>query len=189
MPRVLFLHGNAGIGVCLEHRQKGDLVLHCPNCAELLKPSRLLFPVESKDYASVVFIHVEWATLDAMLQEARWLTVFGYSAGHRCEAVKRFGDRWSGLPTRQFDHLEVIDVADRAWLSQRWGPLAFQDHLMLEKDFYSSILARYPRRSCEVKRKISSTGGFVAENRIPRSATSGKLDDWLSPLLSAEHDS
>ena len=57
---------------------------------------------------------------------------------------------------------------------------------MLEKDFYASFLARYPRRSCEVKRKISSTARFVAENPIPRQATFGDLDRWLIPLLEAE---
>lgn len=186
-PHVLFLHGNAGIGVCIEHRLKGDFGLRCPKCGQPLKPSKMLFPVENKDYASDTFIGAEWAKLDEMLRDARMLTVFGYSAPVTdAEAVKRFGDPWRNLPTRQFDHLEVIDIADREWLASKWSALAFQDHLLLRSDFDGSFAAIHPRRTCEVKREISSRGCFATENRIPRSAGFAELEKWLSPLLSAE---
>lgn len=152
-----------------------------------MKPSKLLFPVENKEYATDTFINAEWATLDAFLRQARMLTVFGYSAPVTdAEAVKRFGDPWRNLPTRRFDHLEVIDIADREWLGSKWSPLAFQDHLLLYSTFYESFAAIYPRRSCEVKREVSARGCFAAQNRIPRSATFAGLDEWLSPLLAAE---
>ncbi len=115
------------------------------------------------------------------------LTVFGYSGpATDAEAVKRFGEPWRTNKLRMFHHLEVIDVVGSEEVSRRWGPLAFQDHLLVAESFERSFLGRYPRRSCEMKRTISSTGRMARRNPMPVSASFDDLDIWLAPLVGAE---
>ena len=61
LPRILFLHGNVDVGVCVEHRSKGFVEHSCSTCGEPLKPTPLLFPVKQKDYTNNPFIKSECA--------------------------------------------------------------------------------------------------------------------------------
>lgn len=80
MPQMAFLHGNVAIGVCYDCKSMGWSVNSCDRCNKKFEPSKLLYPVGKKDYASDEFIHSEWTKLRSYIREAYYLTVFGYSA-------------------------------------------------------------------------------------------------------------
>lgn len=62
-PHVLFLHGNVAIGICSSCRVKGRSDGRCPRCGKNLEPSKLLYPVQAKDYEADPHISGEWETL------------------------------------------------------------------------------------------------------------------------------
>ena len=51
LPRLVFLHGSVGMGVCIEDRNKGYLGDNCNRCGNPFPPVKLLFPVEKKTTA------------------------------------------------------------------------------------------------------------------------------------------
>lgn len=78
--RIVFLHGNVAIGTCVEHQKVGFSHQRCADCYKLLSPSQLLYPVGEKDYQSDPYIKSEWDGLSDFLNEAYFVTIFGYSA-------------------------------------------------------------------------------------------------------------
>ena len=82
LPRVFALHGNVAIGYCEPCEQSGLGMVGrpCGGCGEPYKASRLLFPVEHKDYTSDPFINREWQVMRHFLGECFMFTIFGYSA-------------------------------------------------------------------------------------------------------------
>ncbi len=79
-PNVFFRHGNVRIGICYEHKRYGPVSGTCPTCRQVFTPSRLLFPVEHKDYATNKFVKDQWDGLRRHLKDAWMVTIFGYGA-------------------------------------------------------------------------------------------------------------
>jgi hypothetical protein len=63
IPRIHFLHGNIAVGFCKEHRISGLIGRQCSKCNKLFQPSKLLYPITKKNYASDEFIANEWRVL------------------------------------------------------------------------------------------------------------------------------
>ena len=80
LPNLLFLHGNVRAGGCPKCGMYGALNLKCPECGEPFDPSPLLFPVSKKDYTSNPFIKTQWQQFKRKVQNAGFITIFGYSA-------------------------------------------------------------------------------------------------------------
>src|SRR5262249_29891895 len=80
MPQMLFLHGNVRVGRCSEHGIKYLIEQECDACGAALEPTRLLFPIRKKDYASDPIVQAQWDHLKFSLREAFTLTIFGYGA-------------------------------------------------------------------------------------------------------------
>jgi hypothetical protein len=62
---VFALHGNIAIGYCVTCEQSGLGMVRrpCGGCGKPYQASKLLFPVEHKDYISDPFINREWRAM------------------------------------------------------------------------------------------------------------------------------
>jgi hypothetical protein len=187
LPHILHLHGNVRVGCCLEHHERGHILAGCPTCGSF-SPTRLLYPVENKDYSSDPFISREWEALRAYLQNAFTFTVFGYGApSSDKEAVLLMNDAWSGARERTLETIEIIDIKEAPMLEGLWSPFIFSQHVLCHTSFYESYLGRYPRRSCEAIYIPTVTGRFPPKpTPLPRKGSFADLDEWLLPLLEAE---
>jgi hypothetical protein len=187
LPRVVYLHGNVSIGYCLEHRKKGLRVDSCSVCNAAYTPSRLLYPVAKKSYNDDPFLSIEWKTLQAFLNRAFMLTIFGYSAPQSdVEAIDLMANAWGDVEDRNLEQTEVIDIKDEEQLRESWSRFIHTHHYDIRRSFYDSWLAKHPRRSCEAAWQQFFEARFISESAIPQLGTLGELWDWLRPRLDAE---
>jgi hypothetical protein len=69
---------------------------------------------------------------------------------------------WKGDgPHNAVNRLEVIDVRDSDELAAQWADFAHHDHYDIRRTFFDSVLAQYPRRSCEAHAYMAFDGEFV----------------------------
>ena len=125
LPGVFFLHGNVRIGVCRVHKdkwgQRGD---SCPDCGVPFDDVPLLYPVEKKGYSSSPYIADSWENARWFFKEALVLTIFGYSGPDSDrDAVDLLRNAWMARSAREFEHVEVVDVARTGDLEARWRSL------------------------------------------------------------------
>jgi hypothetical protein len=111
LPTILFLHGNVEVGVCLHDRRKGFLGHRCTTCDRPLEPTRLLYPVAQKDYASDPFIAQEWAAFRHVLKYAYLFTIVGYAApASDVEAVSAMHAAWNQNESKELAEIDIVDV-------------------------------------------------------------------------------
>jgi hypothetical protein len=186
-PKLLFLHGNVRIGICYEHKIFGLVPGECPKCEKGFARSRLLFPVENKDYANDAFIEEQWKALRQYLNDAYILTIFGYGAPKSdAEAVGLMKQAWGKAADRNLEEIEIIDIRPGSELKKTWSSFIHTHHYRTVTDFYASWIADHPRRTCEVMWKQLMECRFAGKNAIPRSAGWSKLNTWFEPLFDAE---
>lgn len=63
LPRLLFLHGNVGVGYCEIDRTSGINGNRCSKCGCVFTPTKLLYPVAEKNYHMNGFISSQWEEL------------------------------------------------------------------------------------------------------------------------------
>ncbi len=184
LPSIVFLHGNVRIGYCTKHRVKGLNGLLCTECDEIIKPSRLLYPVTEKDYKNEPFIKEEWEQFEYMLEYACALTIFGYGAPDTdIEAIEIMKRAWKSEGERELEETEIIDIKDHGELASTWEPFLFSSHYQIHDDFYESWIPNHSRRSCEAYVPPNISGKFVEEYPIPRTVDFNKLYKWLKPII------
>jgi hypothetical protein len=188
LPKTVYLHGNVRIGYCQEHRIKGENGTNCPECDKELVPSRLLYPVATKNYSDDIFIESEWKLLRWYLREALTLTIIGYSAPDTDkEAVDVMNGAWD-KGKRLIERTEVVDIKEKDVLFRQWNPFVVRTYFDCHKDFYQSRIANYPRRTCEALLDMTRYGLFVESNPLPINADFEQLVSWMGPLVEAERD-
>jgi hypothetical protein len=186
LPKIAYLHGNVRIGYCLEHRNKGENGMCCPDCGKELTPSQLLYPIAIKNYSNDAFIESEWNLLKLYLKDAFTLTVFGYSAPSTDkEAVDMMNSAWH-KKNRLIERTEVIDTKDKEVLWKQWSPFIVETYFDCYKDFYQSRIPNYPRRTCEALLDTTFYGLWVENNPLPVNADFNDLISWIEPLTQAE---
>jgi hypothetical protein len=186
LPKIAYLHGNVRIGYCLEHRIKGENGMFCPECDRELTPSKLLYPVTTKNYNNDSFIEKEWDLFKFYLRNAFTITVFGYSAPNTDkEAVEIMNRAW-GKNNRLIERTEIIDIKDKEVLWKQWSPFIVRTYFDCTKDFYQSRIANFPRRTCEALLDATYYGLFVENNPLPVDARFDELISWIEPLVEAE---
>ena len=79
LPQFAFLHGNVDLGVDREAKVFGFLSDE-PYPGRKLEPTRLLYPVDRKDYQADLFIAEQWRRATDSIEAAYYITIFGYSA-------------------------------------------------------------------------------------------------------------
>lgn len=150
IPQVAFLHGNVAIGFCEKNNLLGNIGMICPKCGIPLAPTKLLFPIKKKNYNDDVAISKAWKTLSNALKTAYLVTIFGYSAPKSdAEAVAMMKKAWGSVNDRDLEQIELIDIRDEETVRESWREFIHADHYSYLTNFFSSTLAKYPRRTCE----------------------------------------
>jgi len=156
LPKVLFLHGNTGTGVCLKDKRKGYIKTLCEACHAPLSPVKLLYPVKEKDYTSDSFIRGEWSAFENAIKDAHFVTIFGYSAPKSdVEAVGIMEQAWRKNAVRGIAQIEIIDIKDKEVLGREWGLFIRDNGKIINRyydffrEFSDSWIGLYPRRTCE----------------------------------------
>lgn len=187
VPTLLFLHGNVAFPYCADCKIGYPLQTACRKCGKLLVKSPLLYPVKQKDYQTDPAIAEHWRTLERVLERAWVLTVFGYGAPQTdVEAVRLMKAAWGDVYKRTFEETEIIDVRMEDDLTTTWAPFIHTHHFTIQRSFYDSYIARFPRRSGEALWAQLMECQFLNPHEFPRDADFPELYDWLQPRIDAE---
>jgi len=156
------------------------------SCGRPLTPSRLLFPVKEKDYASDPFLEAEWKSFENALESAYLFTIFGYGVpATDAKAVEIMKQAWQRPGQREVEEVEIIDIRGREELRARWDPFIVRSHYRIEESFDKSMVARLPRRSCEAIWNQFMMLRVSEEYPLPR-CTVSEAQELVRPLLAAE---
>jgi hypothetical protein len=174
LPRIFFLHGNVRAAYCPSHPTKwGAPWAHCPECRTRLAPSKLLYPVKIKNYASDQFIASAWDAAKWFLESAFTLTIFGYSApSSDTEAVDLMKNAWNRVSQRLVERVEIIDLKSKDALYDTWKQFISHYHYDCRSYFSQSYIAKYPRRSGKHYTPHQSTAGPPSSFQSRSAATS-----------------
>lgn len=187
LPRITFLHGNVEVAVCYRDNIASVRGAVCTKCGKRFSPLKLLFPVQQKDYQTDPFTKGEWDVLRHFLEDAYFLTIFGYSApATDVEAKKLMLEVWKKNPTRNLAEFEVIDVAPEKKLERSWKPFFVSHHYTIWKSFFESQVATHPRRSCDAFAAASLMAEPWEDNPFPRFKSVDELWEWVVPLIAEE---
>jgi len=187
LPRILFLHGNVDVGVCVEHRSKGFLEHSCSTCGQPLKPTPLLFPVKQKDYTTNPFIKNEWDEIQFFLEKAYLVTIFGYSApATDVEAKELLLNTWKNNNTRELAEIEIINIRPREELEANWSEFFVRQHYAVFDKIGYSLSFKYVRRSCEAFAMATLQQAPWKENNFPETKSLEEIHQCLQPLLVEE---
>lgn len=189
-PQLFFLHGNVMVGFCEKDATSGLLGRPCNRCNQLFTPSKLLYPVENKDYRSDSFIKREWEAARHYLKGCLMFTAYGYSAPTTDkEAIELLKDGWGNTEDRDMEQTGVINRpgADKDALRETWNPFIHPHHYEILESFYDSFITKHPRRSIEAYWNQYWEAKFISNNPVPRNFTSfDELAAWYKPLVEAE---
>lgn len=195
-PRLHFLHGNVAIGYCIADDVMGVANRGwlrgspCRKCGEPFSPTRLLFPVEKKDYQGDAFTAGEWKIARMFLEDCLMFTIFGYSAPKTdVEAIRLLKEAWGDVEQRQFEQVEIISRpdCDAAGIRETWSPFIHTHHYDVFGSFFESWIANHPRRTIEAFRSQYLEAQFISNHPVPVDITDlAELVDWFEPLFVAE---
>ena len=189
-PRLLFLHGNVASGFCPTDSVHGYKGNRCSRCEHELQPSQLLYPIATKNYEADPQIASAWRCLTRSLSQAFMVTVFGYSAPTSdASAIRAFRGAWKTNALSEMNQFEIVDIRDEDELRTSWKDFIFFDHYEVHSSFYTSWIAKHPRRSGEAHRKQYHDAEFVSDNVIPRTLGRDEMMDWFRQLVESEQGS
>lgn len=189
LPTIVFLHGNVAIGFDKKTKQLG------PAGYKNFEPTKLLYPVEQKNYNDDEFIRGEWDILTDWLssKSTKLVTIFGYGAPKSdVEAVKLLNDAWGTGKIRNMEQFEIIDIRDEKVVRKSWDNFIHSHHYDYETDYFESSLAYNPRRTSESYFQhilpMSPDEAFSESNPVPNNLNSfEEFWNWHQPLIDAEN--
>jgi hypothetical protein len=186
LPELAFLHGNVDIGVDLKKKVSGFLSDE-PYPDRTLEPTRLLYPVEQKNYNADPFIADQWLRATEFLNHAYYVTVYGYSAPTSdVEARSLLLDAWQRNTTRELAQISIIDIRDPTEVELAWSDFIVRNHGGASTDFTGNILKRHPRRSCESFAFATLQQQPWREDPFPVAKSLTELEQWVAPLIKEE---
>jgi hypothetical protein len=187
LPDVRFLHGCVAYATCQEHDVLGVLSEACPECRKPLVKGQLFYPDSDKDYTRDSVVYRDWTAVAVSLQEAFHLTIFGYSGPQTDFAARKLLlGGWSRTKMKEISHVEIIDLKDEEELIKNWKEFIPFNHDMVTRDFWSSTIARWPRRTQDYK-LFASLYGVPAEYLGPlRTDSLAELQNWHREIAAAE---
>lgn len=187
LPDIRFLHGCVKYATCEDHDVLGTIGETCPNCSRSLNSGRLFFPDADKNYTQDSLVQRDWDKTIDRLKKSFHLTIFGYSgpaSDHKARELLLSG--WQKTPMLSVSHVEIIDVAKDEILRERWKDFIPFQHDMVTPDYWSSTLARWPRRTAEYKLS-ASLDGIPSEEIGPFYTESlSELQEWHRKLGAME---
>ena len=190
MPKVLYLHGNVGVGYCEQDKLYGLTKPACPKCKKAYKNTPLLYPIKKKNYGNP-FIKKQWKSLQLGLRHTFMLTVFGYSAPTTdTAALDLMKTAWDDNKIRNLE--ETVFIVDPTQKDERvknsWKPFVHSHHYEIKHDFYESFLANHPRRTGDAFYNQFLMAKFISDNPIPRNIGFPELWRWFSRFRKAENN-
>jgi hypothetical protein len=193
-PSILFLHGCVSIGYDKTNGSSGLAGWTSYETNQIFEPTKLLYPVDQKDYNSDEYIKGQWDAMARQLKESKRVTVFGYSAPKSdVEAINLLQNAWGTPKERAMEEFELIDVREEQEVRKSWDTFIHSHHYQYSNDYFGSSLANHPRRSVEsyrhwaMPRKPSDS--FQDGNKIPENFDSlEQLWEWHKPLIDAENN-
>ncbi|UPT68601.1 MAG: hypothetical protein M0D57_08260 [Sphingobacteriales bacterium JAD_PAG50586_3] len=136
MPSIMFLHGCVAIGVDKTTGKSGPVGYETKD-GNAYEPTQLLYPVEHKDYNNDAYIKGEWEKLQAGLDAAERVTIFGYSAPVTdVEAISLLQNAWGTVEERDMEQFEMIDVREEQTVKSSWNTFIHTHHY----DYRTSFL-------------------------------------------------
>lgn len=196
-PHVSFLHGNVAIGYSNEDKKAGPAGYQIRPDGGLLEPTKLLYPVEQKNYTDDEFINTEWERVKYWMSKESGsirATIFGYGAPiSDVEAVSLLNGAWGTPEERAMEQFEVIDITPEDILRKRWDGFIHTSHYDITNNYFGSSLAFNPRRTSESYfshyQPLTPGEAFRQNNPVPQTfKTLKELWEWHQPLLDAEHE-
>lgn len=194
-PHLSFLHGNVAIGYSKEDKRCGPIGYQMRADGGVFEPTKLLYPIEQKNYTEDVFINIEWDRVKYWLSKeykAVRATIFGYGAPDSdIEAVSLLNDAWGTPDDRPMEQFEVIDISTEDALREKWNGFIHSSHYDITDNYFGSSLANNPRRTSESYfnhyQPISPEEVFRESNPVPQNFTTlEELWEWHRPLIEAE---
>lgn len=195
LPQISFLHGSVAIGYCEEIDRAGPAGYYARADGGYFEPTKLLYPIEQKNYTDDKFISGEWNRLKVWLDkesQTTRFTVFGYGApASDVEAVNLLNNAWGTPDERDMEQFEIIDISQEDILRERWNGFIHSHHYDIIDNYFSSSLALNPRRTCESLRThilpMTIEEAFRQNNPVPETfKTLEELWIWHEPLIAAE---
>lgn len=187
LPTFTFLHGNVMVGSGIEHFTRGTINNKCKVCGNAFKPSRLLYPITNKDYTSDIFIKYEWEIFDWALNNAAFLTIFGYGAPETdVNAIETMKSSWNRRKSRSMEEIEIIDIKEEDEIYSKWEPFIHSDHYQVTNSFYNSWIANHPRRSIEAYYHQYWEIKYIDNNPIPKNIRFDELWAFYRNLIENE---
>lgn len=187
VPSVHFLHGCVDVAFCRACKVKSNAGIPCPRCGNEMEPSQLLFPVTEKDYDSDPVIRDEWDALRHALDDAYFVTVFGYSAPVTDVAARKILiDTFTSNRFRELAEVEIIDIRDRDDIEAAWSDFYFGQHYAIFDSFQHSQIFRHFRRSCDAFAMARLQNNPVPENTPAELSTVDQLKTLVAPLFLEE---
>ncbi len=195
LPHLSFLHGNVAIGYSKEDKSCGPVGYQARQDGGVFEPTKLLYPVEQKNYTNDEFINIEWERVKFWLSKSSGTvrtTIFGYGAPvSDIEAVSLLNSAW-GTPTdRSMEQFEIIDITPEQELRSGWNGFIHSIHYDVTDNYFGSSLAYDPRRTSENYfshyEPLADAEAFRSSNPVPQNFTTlDELWKWHEPLIEAE---
>lgn len=158
MPRLSFLHGNVAIGYSIEDKRCGPIGYQARREGGIFEPTRLLYPVEQKNYTENDFIKIEWERVKYWLQSesTKRVTIFGYGAAPTdVEAMTLMNEAYGTADKRNMEQFEIIDIKSEDAALKNWEGFIHSHHYDYSNDYFKSSLAYNPRRTFESYHQLS----------------------------------
>ncbi|MEA4863291.1 MAG: hypothetical protein AB7F40_07965 [Victivallaceae bacterium] len=189
VPQILFLHGNVTFKYCSPCKKAFPNQNICPYCNKSLSSAPLLYPIKNKNYANNQAISAHWNNFKNALNQAFCVTILGYGAPKTdIDAIEAMKAAWGTPAEREFEQIEIIDVADENIVHERWREFIHSHHYDVKTDFKNSYIARYPRRSCEALwNRLMECKWFGRDGIDVKQQSWSSLYESILPRIYAEH--
>ncbi len=189
LPQLLFLHGNVSVGYCDSCNIAGLNNQTCNNCGNRFEKTKLLYPIENKNYSNDLFISEQWKVLKKYMQEAYSITIFGYGAPKTdTEAVSLMKEAWGLIEERNLEEIEIINILEEEELLETWKEFIHSHHYKIRKDFFDSYIALFPRRSVEAMWEMFMNCEFLDPNfKLKSNMSKAELTELIFELRSYEN--
>ncbi len=194
LPYIAFLHGNVAIGYDSVDKRAGPAGAISRITYQKFEPTRLLFPVNKKNYNRDEFTKSQWDMTESFVSDKKVarFTVFGYGAPKSdVEAMQLLNKAWGTGEQRVMEQFEMIDIRDKDAVKQSWRTFINSHHYDFVNNYFESSLARNPRRTFESYQQhmfpFTIEEALSASNPVPSNfETLQELWDWHQPLIDAE---
>lgn len=151
LPQLVFPHGNVGVGICYDCKNKGYAKYLCPSCMKPFNDMPLLFPIHKKNYYDNSIIENEWEVAKDYLSRAAGITVFGYGAPETdIEAYNLLKESYKKSNITTIAPFSIINLkSEEETQKKKWSEIYDDRMFLFSYSFKESILWTSPRVSLE----------------------------------------